>query len=298
MITTSQMEKGALMAAERILIGCPVHQSPQILACFLDTLQHLHHHTPHPIDYLFIDDNLDPWSSELLLRFAYTEKSLSPNRQITVLSSGESLQYEKDEVTHQWNNLLIWKVARFKDRILSHAREARYDYLFLIDSDVLIQPSTLDQLIEAKKPIISEIFWTEWTPGSHQLPQVWLTDHYKMYRADYGEELSEEEIQTLTLEFLARLQVPGVYEVGGLGACTLIHRDALYDRISFGPISNLSFWGEDRHFCVRAKALGIPLFVDTHQPALHLYRASDLPKATAFFHIHRIAPVYQKIFAK
>jgi len=286
------------MEAERILIGCPVHQSPQILACFLDTLQHLHHHTPHHIDYMFVDDNLDPWSSELLLRFAYTEQKKTPHRQITVLLSGDSLRYEKDEITHQWNNPLIWKVARFKDRILEHARKANVDYLFLIDSDVLIHPSTLNQLIQAQKPIISEIFWTEWTPGSQPLPQVWLTDHYQMYRTDFGAHPSEEEIQALTLEFLSQMQIPGIYEVGGLGACTLIHRNALQDRISFGPIMNISFWGEDRHFCVRAQALGIPLFVDTHLPALHLYRASDLSKAATFFHIHHVTPVYQKIFAK
>src|SRR5690606_16569030 len=39
---------------------------------------------------------------------------------------------------------------------------------------------------------------------------------------------------------------------------------------------NISFWGEDRHFCIRAQALGFDLFVDTNYPAFHIYREDDL----------------------
>ncbi len=37
-------------------------------------------------------------------------------------------------------------------------------------------------------------------------------------------------------------------------------------------LDNVSFWGEDRHFCIRARALNIDLFVDTVFPAYHIYR--------------------------
>ena len=30
-------------------------------------------------------------------------------------------------------------------------------------------------------------------------------------------------------------------------------------------------FGEDRHFCIRAAALGLSLYVDTHYPAYHIY---------------------------
>jgi len=70
--------------------------------------------------------------------------------------------------------------------------------------------------------------------------------------------------------------MPGVYKVGGLGACTLISRNAISKGVSYDEIYNITFWGEDRHFCIRAAALGIELFVDTHFPAFHIYRRSDL----------------------
>lgn len=78
------------------------------------------------------------------------------------------------------------------------------------------------------------------------------------------------------------MQQPGIYEVGGLGACTLISSSALSSGISYDRVHNISYWGEDRHFCIRAAALGLPLFVDTHFPALHLYRDSDLDLVAEF----------------
>lgn len=70
--------------------------------------------------------------------------------------------------------------------------------------------------------------------------------------------------------------------MGGLGACTLIRRSVLEAGVNFDRIPNVSFWGEDRHFCIRAQAYGFQLFVDTHYPAYHIYRLSDLPGAAAY----------------
>lgn len=83
--------------------------------------------------------------------------------------------------------------------------------------------------------------------------------------------------------------------VGGLGACTLIRRKALLAGVSFKQLSNLSFWGEDRHFCIRAQALGLSLFVDTHHPAFHLYRESDFAEARIWMkQIYGSAPLRVK----
>ena len=94
--------------------------------------------------------------------------------------------------------------------------------------------------------------------------------------------LSVEEINKRHQTFLNEMNTPGVYGVGGLGACTLIKRNVLEAGVNFSKISNLSFWGEDRHFCIRAIVLGFPLHVDTHLPAYHIYRSSDIEGALEF----------------
>ena len=50
----------------------------------------------------------------------------------------------------------------------------------------------------------------------------------------------------------------------------------------FALLPNLSLWGEDRHFCVRAASLGFSLYADTHRPPLHLYRPTDLARVESW----------------
>ncbi len=154
--------------------------------------------------------------------------------------------------------------------MIDKAIEEEYDYLFLVDSDLIIHPETINYLLKANKDIISEVFWTKWEPNADKQPQVWISDEYKQWVQQRGETLSEEEVVERYQQFISKMRTPGVYEVGGLGACTLISRKALQAGVNFKQIKNLSFWGEDRHFCIRAVALGLSLHVDTHVPPLHL----------------------------
>jgi GT2 family glycosyltransferase len=256
----------------RILVGSPVYQKPAILQEFLDSLRRLNQNTI-ALDFAFVDDNRDEVSRGLLRSFAEEVPAA-----VTILRNrAQSDDYLCNEATHYWSSGLIWKVAYFKDKIIELAREQGYDYLFLIDSDIVLNPRTLEHLVSLKKDIVSEIFWTVWRPNAPLLPQVWLYDTYTQYEVSTGERPSSEEIMERHKLFIEQLKQPGTYEVGGLGACTLISKQALHAGASFKKIKNLTLWGEDRHFCVRALALGLSLFVDTHYPAYHIYRETDLP---------------------
>lgn len=258
------------MGRYRVLIGSPVHQKSEILNEFLISLIELYKENLE-VSYFFIDDNVNEKSSNLLKQFqndndnVYIEKS---NIQCNV--------YMKDENTHTWTENLIAKVAGFKNRIIEFAKMNEYDYLFFIDSDIVMSPKTLLQLIKDKKDVISNIFWTRWQPETMEMPQVWLKDSYLFYNKIDNFTTPDEEILKQTEEFLTKLRIPGIYKVGGLGACTLLSRNALIKGVNFNDIYNISFWGEDRAFCIRATALGLELFVDTNYPAYHIYRESDL----------------------
>lgn len=253
----------------RILIGSPIRQKPAILKEFLQSLEDLET-SSLSIDYFFIDDNEEKESREMLQAF-------QKGRSCKIIQAEKSEEaYVCTEETHHWKPSLVWKVASFKDQMIEEARQIGFDYLFLLDSDLVLHPKTLKQLIQAEKEIVSNIFWTSWNSNQAFLPQVWLKDHYTQYEFQEGEQLSQEEILQRQFAFLAKMRVAGTYEVGGLGACTLIDKKALQKPISFRKIKNVSLWGEDRHFCIRAQALGIDLYVDTHYPAYHIYRESAL----------------------
>ncbi|AIQ50309.1 glycosyltransferase family 2 protein [Paenibacillus sp. FSL R7-0331] len=267
----------------RVLLGSPIHQKPQILEPFLNSLLRLRR-DGIVLDFYFIDDNEDSASTLLLQRFA------PGGSEVFLQSSGFSDAYIRNDTTHYWNSDLVWKVAGFKNLMIRRAEAFGYDHLFLIDSDLILHPDTLLHLIGTQKDIISEVFWTQWQPGTMLQPQVWMHDEYNQWELMPGEKPGQEEINRRFHAFLAKLQLPGIYEVGGLGACTLISRRAICAGVSYDMIRNISYWGEDRHFCIRAAALGIALYVDTHYPALHLYRDSDLEKVADYVRLTTAEP--------
>ena len=257
----------------RVLAASPVRQPPSVLTLFLDALAALRLADLH-LDFAFVDDNEDPASSARLRSFA------PPTGEVTILPAPpDRPAYHRDGPTHRWDEELVWRVAGHKDRLLQHTLDAGYDAVFLVDSDLVLHPDTLLHLTAARVDIVSEVFWTRWLPDGPELPQVWLQDHYTLHRGHRDEpELPPEERDARIGAFLAELRTPGLHEVGGLGACTLVSRVALEAGCRFAPIPNLSWTGEDRHFCIRAAALGFPLYADTRAPALHLYREEDLAR--------------------
>lgn len=263
------------MDRKRVLLGSPIRQKPAILKEFLHSLNELDV-SDITLDFLFVDDNEEAESVQMLSDFGSGGRA-------QILKAGDLTEtgdspavYLRNDATHYWKEQLIWRVAGFKDRMIAWAKEQDYDALFLVDSDLVLHPQTIRQLICAEKDIISEIFWTSWVSGSREMPNAWLYDHYDMARRQRGETLTPEKQAARQADFLAQLKIPGVYEVGGLGACTLISRKALQAGVNFKVVKNLTLWGEDRHFCVRACALGLDLFVDTHYPPYHIYRDSLL----------------------
>ncbi|WP_254438342.1 glycosyltransferase [Paenibacillus sp. DCT19] len=277
------MKKGK--AKPNILIASPVRQTAVVLREFLESLCTLERTTIRT-DYLFVDDNEETTSSDMLRDFVKENEGTIITVD-AVLNEDEDLlegSYTKDEGGHYWQDEQVWRVARLKNQILKHVCEHQYDAVFLIDSDLVLHPRTLEQLVSTEKEIVSNIFWTRWQPGAREMPQVWLQDEYQLYRRGVkvaeGTETDNHTIQTEL--FLQQLHNPGCYEVGGLGACTLIRRNVLEAGVTFDRIPNISFWGEDRHFCIRAQALGFSLFVDTYYPAYHIYRLSELPGVAAY----------------
>lgn len=251
---------------QRILLASPVRQKENILVQFLESLDLLDS-TGLDIDFAFFDDNND---HDLLNRFSKEKGN------VRIFRGNPEDSYVCDEKAHYWKESLIWKIASYKDQFIKIALEEGYDYLFLIDSDLYIQPQTLKHLIALQKDIVSEVFWTKWQPDTIPLPQVWIKGHYQMYHSKIGEQLNQDEINKRTGQFLQMLYKPGTYKVGMLGACTLISKKALYKGVSFSQIHNVDLWGEDRHFCIRAAALNLELYADTHYEPFHIYRESEL----------------------
>lgn len=265
---------------KKLLIGSPIRQKSNILREFLIGLDELDL-SDIEVGYFFIDDNTDPLSTNLLQNFADTHASAILKRS-DEYGIKQDQQYVCNSSTHQWKKGLIERITTYKNDIIDHARDHGFDYLFFVDSDIVMQPQTIKHLISRDVDIVSNVFWTRWGAGGNLMPQVWLQDMNSYYYNDWDHTYTDEEIEQKTADFCAKMRIPGLYRVGGLGACTLINRRSLESGVNFSMVNNVSFWGEDRHFCVRAEVLGLGLYVDTVYPAYHIYREAYLNGVDSF----------------
>lgn len=258
----------------KILIGSPVRQKSAILKEFLESLSELDF-TGFKADFMFVDNNDDVDSKRMLEKFKVGES------QVFVKTEVPLGVYACNEETHHWSPPLIQRLTAIKNSIFKFAVDNNYTHVFMVDSDIVLHPKTLGHLLLSGEDIISEIFWTKAHPNSHDLPQVWLSGEYNFH---YGSksEVSNEQARMFASRFVHQLKIPGIYKVGGLGACTLISVAALSRGLSYEPIYNLDYYGEDRHFCIRAASLGYSLYVDTFYPAFHMYRETDLPRVSEY----------------
>lgn len=263
----------------RILIGSPVRQKPNILEQFLLGLEEAKKDELE-VSFFFVDDNTDEESSTLLKDYS--------ERFDVVLKKGKELidnsidnQYVCDD-DHHWKSENIHRITVFKDSIIEYALKTNYDYLFLVDSDIVIDKRILLHLISRNVEIVSNVFWTQWKVNGHISPQCfWIPDLFQQNTA-FNQAISTDEASRIRLEMVTKLRKPGIYKVDGLGACTMIACSALEKGVRFKEIPNLSVPGEDRHFCIRAGALGIDLWMDTVFPVYHIYREEYLDRVDEY----------------
>jgi len=159
---------------------------------------------------------------------------------------------------HQWNEERYYRMIRMRNAALHIATEFDCDYLFSLDSDVMLEEKdTLAHLIADDVPIIAGVFFSKWGNAKAQaLPNVWQKGQNEM-----------------TDEFLDGISTaPDHVKVGGLGACTLIKSKIWKRGVNYNPIYNLpsGYRGEDRQFCIRVAVAGFSMWACAHKKITHL----------------------------
>lgn len=232
----------------RVLIVVPARQTEKKFKLHIEGLNNLIIPEYVHIDRLFILHN----SKNL-------EKYLNNKDFKQIIETKE--EYNTDEKTHHWKADNLSMITNIKNSVISNKQILNsYDYIFWVDSDLILHENTLKQLIDSNKDIVSEIFWTEWIKDSLKLePNAWDFDHYGFIKG--------------TIE---KYKEKGLYQCGGTGACILVSTNVYKAGVNYSQIPNISFWGEDRAFSIRAYVAGFSIYVDTHYPAFHLYRDEDI----------------------
>jgi hypothetical protein len=230
---------------KKVLICAPVREDSDIFELYLNAL-----------DNLIIPENVIV-EKHFILHNSPNLIEICDSRKINYTIFNSENNFVKDEDRHNWDRKNVDDVIAMKNGLADFALRNNFDYVFMVDSDVIVQTKTLLSLIKEEKQIISEIFWTDWENNGLALPNCWYWDSYGF-----------------TIEAMELWKEKGVYPVGMTGACILIKTD-VYKKFNYDRIYNISFDGEDRFFCIRAACNNVEIYIDTKYPATHLYRQSD-----------------------
>ena len=146
------------------------------------------------VDILVYDDHYDEPSSIFI-------SNLKEQNKIKVIDFEISIKdnYEGD---HKWNNQQIDKISQIKNKAIDYALKNNYDYLFLVDADLVLNSNLLRHLISLNKDFVFEVFWTLFYGENYYKPNAWDFHSWNYH--------NEETILKLTEK--------GTYKVGGGGA--------------------------------------------------------------------------------
>ena len=269
----------------RILLASPVRKPPVVLEQLLRTIAWQVLPENVQLDVLFAPNYGDEPHKEEALALL-TGSGLQIGHEVSVWSNAPVIagDYGEATETRSWSKTAFTRLAALKNRILQHAMDEGYDFVWLLDADVMCDPWTLQSLLDTadharwlafegvyRPPIVAGVYWTRWqrrnpasTDNVHAGPQVWLTHPYRLSgrgwtEADFRKALVERE----------RVRV------WGLGACTLIPVERLRHGVSFAPFEGLPpgpmSEGEDRHFCAWANAKHCEMIADGWPDIVHAY---------------------------
>jgi len=261
----------------RVLVASVIRKPPVVVSALLKTLAWQRLRAPLDLSFAFITDYaptdaaLEPLKvQELLDEFAKTHET-----QVEHHGANPGGDYGDGAETRLWQPAAMQRVAALKNRLLQHVLSGAFDACWLVDADVLCDPTTLQSLWDTSEPIVAGVYWTHWqkpntaaSDFAHAGPQVWLRHPYFLNGRGY----TEAEFR----DVLVRRQKVRVW---GLGACTLIHRAVVEKGVNFtkveglppGPMSE----GEDRAFCARADMLHLPLYADAWPDIWHAYHPEE-----------------------
>lgn len=223
----------------KILITAPLKRDPKVFTEYQASLDKLIIPEGFSVDRFFIVNDC-PEVITHIHNAAY----------ITYDSEPGEVQTEP----HVWSGRVLQKMCAMRNMSIQYMLAHGYDYWLSADTDLILNPHTLEYLLAANKDIVSEIFWTQ-TEGNGLWCNAWMYD--------------DGDVDNMWSTWWE----PGLYQVGGTGALMLVKRRVFEAGVGYARIPNIrkALTGEDRFFCVRAACAGFDLWMDTNAPAMHLF---------------------------
>lgn len=222
---------------QKVLIGCPTYDGHE--HCIERFIQGLKNLSYRNFDVLFVDN------SE---KEDYAKKIKNAGYQVVRNPSSK----EK-----------ISKIVDNRNKIIQHAIEKKYDYLFFVDTDVLLPTDAIEKLLSVKQPITSGVY----------LGALPVQGEIKIAPVLFEFSDKKDYIKIIPLNEVLDELVFGIAACGF--GCCMIEREVI-EKVKL-RYNEQTKSGEDILFCADArKNFGYPVFVNTAVKCTHMVVGGDL----------------------
>ena len=217
---------------KRIIIGAVLHNDAADITNFYSLYRLLSGQNTGSA-LLFIAAHLSPLCQYIVRMFLYANTGFVETHYI----QKEQMQ----AVPHQYRG--DWHFALCRNRLIQEAVQSKADALLLIDSDTLIKPTTLDDLLSRDVAWIDKlVFEEEMALASPTIAQDFSDIDPKIFEA-----------HELCL-------------IASAGSCMLLQRDALGPLLRYQYFSTLGLSRPDQHLANRALLTDLKRHLDTRNP--------------------------------
>jgi len=201
---------------------------------------------------------------------------LVDNSTTNLFSKGVKKKYNVDVIYLSLDVSNMKKIVRSRNKILTYAVNNSYDYVLMMDCDVIPPVDILGRLLAHEKDVVSGLYYGPFGAGEKQktLAVAWKSasneeleeikskfpKFVKTY-ANLRRHLTEEEIESRDLQ---EVIIPSA-------GCMLIGRD-VFKKIKYGilDVSDKYRTSDDIFFCKGAREAGFKLYCDPSVKCEHL----------------------------
>ncbi|MDD3893546.1 MAG: hypothetical protein PHU36_00780 [Syntrophomonadaceae bacterium] len=218
------------MQEKSILIGCPVRNRAWILPEYLECLENIDY-PADKIKFCFIvNDSID--DTEAILT-EFSRRSLSP---VQIINTPDSKNNG-----HQRGTYRLEQLAKLRNLLLEKFFQSECEYLLSVDSDILVPPSIIRQLLSRDCLIISALVCNGHHINDSSIYNVMQKNPVGNY------------------QYMKDFPRDNIFRTDITGAAYLIHRSVI---VTHRVYYSAKRGAEDIGFCEEARARGIPIFCD------------------------------------
>ncbi|MGG1650423.1 glycosyltransferase [Paenibacillus sp. NRS-1775] len=226
-----------------VTIAAPIRNRAWILPSYLQRIIDIEY-PKEKMELLFVVNDSDDKSFDVLNSFKKENKHTYKN--IRIDTYNRNAPADKRDLNIR-NNFIYDNLSKLRNYIMS---KVKTDYLMFIDTDILVQPDIINNLLKHKQDIVSSLIWNGYITRPDK-PYLY-PNIMKVNSNGYFEHIVNSQVKNASL-----LLSPSLLKVDLTGAVIMLSRK-VYKTVKYGFHPQ----GEDAYFCKMAQSKGFELFCD------------------------------------